>query len=119
MLGELTVRFLLGGSIVSLFSLTGDVWKPKTFSGVFGAAPSVALASLALAAHQQGAYEVSLLGRSMILGAVAMYVYSAACVAMSARARWPVWLSALTAWVAWFAVAFGGLRALRAFGLSG
>ena len=41
---ELVLRFVLGGVIVSLFSLLGDLWKPKTFSGIFGAAPSVALA---------------------------------------------------------------------------
>lgn len=117
MIQELALRFLLGGSIVSLFSLTGDVWKPKTFSGVFGAAPSVALASLALAAHQHGAPELALLGRSMVVGAIALYVYSVACVAASGRTRWPVWLSALCAWLVWFAVALGGLLGLRASGL--
>ena len=117
MIGELAIRFLLGGLIVSVFSLIGDVWKPKTFSGLFGAAPSVALVSLAFAFRQHGAHEATMLGRSMVLGAIAMCVYAAACVVASARARWPVWVSALSAWITWFAVAFGGLGALRAVGL--
>jgi hypothetical protein len=36
---DLVVRFLVGGTIVSLFALIGDVVKPKGFSGLFGAAP--------------------------------------------------------------------------------
>ena len=43
---ELVVRFLVGGALVSLFALIADVLKPKGFAGLFGAAPSVALASL-------------------------------------------------------------------------
>jgi hypothetical protein len=116
MSAELAIRFVLGGFIVSLFSLTGDVLKPKTFSGLFGAAPSVALASLALAYRAHGAREVELLGRSMVLGAIAMYVYGATCVVGAGRARWPVWLVAISAWITWFVVALGGLRALTEFG---
>ena len=44
---ELVIRFVVGGAIVSLFAVLGDVVCPKTLSGVFGAAPSVALATLA------------------------------------------------------------------------
>lgn len=51
---ELVWRFLLGGVLVSLFALTGDVVRPKRFAGLFGGAPSVALASLALAAAKSG-----------------------------------------------------------------
>jgi hypothetical protein len=41
---ELIVRFLAGGTIVALFALIGDVLKPQGFAGLFGAAPSGALA---------------------------------------------------------------------------
>ena len=116
MIGELALRFVLGGAIVSLFSLLGDLWKPKTFSGIFGAAPSVALASLALAARQHGPHAVATLGRSMLLGAIAMCVYAGACVVVTDRTRWPVWLAGLCAWLAWFVVALGGLQAMRALG---
>jgi hypothetical protein len=49
------VRAVLGGFVVSSFALLGDVLKPKSFAGLFGAAPSVALATLALAVHKHGA----------------------------------------------------------------
>jgi Protein of unknown function (DUF3147) len=39
------VRFVAGGLIVSLFAVLGDVLRPKSFAGLFGAAPSVALAT--------------------------------------------------------------------------
>ena len=113
MLGELALRFALGGLIVSLFSVTGEIWRPKTFSGVFGAAPSVALASLGLAYARQGAGEVAVLGRSMAIGAVAFFIYGAACVVTARRERWPVWLAALCSWLAWFATAFAGAGVLR------
>jgi len=32
---------------VSAFAVIGDLFKPKSFGGLFGAAPSVALATLA------------------------------------------------------------------------
>ncbi len=107
MLAQLVVRFLLGGAIVSFFSVVGDVFKPKTFAGLFGAAPSVALTTLALDFAQQGAGEVATLGRSMVIGAVGFYVYGAACVAVTKREHWPEWLIAAGSWLAWFAVAFG------------
>jgi hypothetical protein len=115
-IGELVIRFVLGGVIVSMFSVAGELWKPKTFSGLFGAAPSVALASLGLAFAKQGPEVVGVLARSMVIGAVALYVYGATCVLATKREKWPVWLSAFSAWFAWFAAAFGGLGAAAALG---
>ena len=111
MIRDLIFRFLLGGIIVSAFSITGDIWKPKTFSGIFGAAPSVALGSLALTFHQQGAGTVAVLSRSMVAGAVALFAYGAACTAGTKRQQWPVWAVAVSAWLAWFIVAFGVMAA--------
>src|ERR1700680_3152638 len=45
---ELLFRFLIGGTLVSTFALIGDLFKPKKFAGLFGAAPSIALATLGL-----------------------------------------------------------------------
>jgi hypothetical protein len=45
---DIVIRFLLDGVIVSLFAVLGDLFRPKSFAGLFGAAPSVALATLAL-----------------------------------------------------------------------
>ena len=107
MVVELVVRFLVSGAIVSFFSVVGDVFKPKTFAGLFGAAPSVALSTLALSYAHDGAGEVATLGRSMMLGAVAFYVYGAACVTVTKREHWPEWIIAAGSWIAWFAVALG------------
>ncbi len=68
----------MGGAIVSAFALLGEMCKPKTFAGIFGAAPSVALATLGLALLNQGSSFAALEGRSMVLGAVAFVAYSAA-----------------------------------------
>ncbi len=104
-LGELSIRFLLGGAIVSAFAAVGEGWKPKTFGGVFGAAPSVALASLALAYHEKGAGYVRSEALPMLIGAVAFHVYCALCVAGTRRKAMPVWLAATVAWLGWFGVA--------------
>ena len=46
---EMLLRFAIGGSVVSLFALLGEVLRPKSFAGIFGAAPSrFALATLGL-----------------------------------------------------------------------
>jgi Mn2+/Fe2+ NRAMP family transporter len=42
----LTVRFLIGGLFVSTFAVFGDCLKPKSIARLFGAAPSVTLATL-------------------------------------------------------------------------
>jgi hypothetical protein len=52
---ELLLRFLIGGSAVSLFAIAGGVLRPKSFAGLFGAAPSVALATLALTVWERSA----------------------------------------------------------------
>jgi hypothetical protein len=50
----------------------GDVLRPKSFAGLFGAAPSVAVATLSLALFEQGGTYVSVEGRSMMIGALAL-----------------------------------------------
>jgi hypothetical protein len=107
MLAELGLRFLLGGAMVSLFAAIAEMWEPKTFAGVFGAAPSVALATLALAFHEHGGSYVATEGRSMVLGAIALAVYSAACVAIAKRKSIPLALGAAGAWPVWVAIALG------------
>jgi hypothetical protein len=51
-MSEYVIRFLVGGAVVSAFSMLGDVLKPKSFAGLFGAAPSVALATLGIAIYR-------------------------------------------------------------------
>jgi hypothetical protein len=110
MLGELLVRFVLGGLIVSAFAFIGDLLKPKSFSGIFGAAPSVALATLGLALAKEGGEYAGLEGRSMVAGAVALFVYSQAVsralLRREGRAPLAAPLAAAGSWLLWMFVAF-------------
>src|SRR5258707_2116428 len=76
---EILVRFLIGGIVVSCFAVLGDLFKPKSFAGLFGAAPSVALATLGLAVVRDGKWYAATEDRSMIAGAIGFFVY-ASCV---------------------------------------
>ena len=60
------IRFFAGGLIVSLFAMVADILGPKIFIGLFGAAPSVALATLPLAFWRHGGSYISIEARSMI-----------------------------------------------------
>jgi hypothetical protein len=86
-LEEILIRFLLGGVIVTAFAALGDMLKPKSFAGLFGAAPSVALATLGLTLHMKGAAYCAIEGRSMIAGAIAFFVYACIVSAVMMRCR--------------------------------
>jgi hypothetical protein len=70
----LATRALLGGLLVVIFALVGEVVKPKRFAGIFGAAPSVALANLALVVAVEGTTKASVEAKAMIGGGVAMVI---------------------------------------------
>jgi hypothetical protein len=57
---------MVGGLFVSAFALVGDLLKPKSFAGLFGAAPSVALATLVLTIDSRGCDFAAMEARSMI-----------------------------------------------------
>src|ERR1700739_4123056 len=82
-------RLVRSGVLVSLFAVAGDVLRPKSFAGLFGAAPSVALATLTLAFLKHCGSYVSTEGRSMIIGAVALAVYSFLVCQLLMRLRFP------------------------------
>jgi len=73
---ELLWHFLLGGGLASLFALAGDVVRPRRFAGIFGGAPSVALATLALTVARSGPLTASLEARSMILSSLGFVLYA-------------------------------------------
>ena len=102
---EYLVRFLIGGAVVSAFALLGDMLRPKSFAGLFGAAPSVALATLGLTLWKQGGDYASIEARSMILGSAALAAYSFAVCQLLMRARLSALASTLVAGLAWFGVA--------------
>lgn len=73
---ELLIRFLIGGVVVSGFAMLADVLRPKSFAGLFGAAPSIALATLGLTIAIDGKMYAAVEARSMIAGAVAFLLYA-------------------------------------------
>jgi uncharacterized membrane protein (GlpM family) len=100
---QLVFRFLVGGLVVSLFAVIGDVLKPKSFAGLFGAAPSVALATLALTIATDGKTYAALEARSMIIGACSFFVYACCCMRVMTRRTvraTPVTVVGLAVWLA-------------------
>jgi hypothetical protein len=102
---ELGIRFLTGGIVVSLFAILGDMLRPKTFAGLFGAAPSVALATLGLAFWSTGGAYVAVEGRSMLAGAVALGLSAIVATPLLRRLKLPALAAAAADWAAWGAVA--------------
>jgi hypothetical protein len=112
-LSDIILRFLVGGMVVSLFASLGDLFKPKSFAGLFGAAPSVALATLGLAILKQGEQYAATEARSMAAGAVAFFIY-ARCLAWLLMRRKPQVLTATVFLLPlWLATALAGYEAIR------
>ncbi|MGB6485043.1 MAG: DUF3147 family protein [Candidatus Acidiferrales bacterium] len=107
MLKELIVRFLVGGATVRIFAMIGDLFKPKSFAGLFGAAPSIALATLGLTIVKEGPHYAAIEGKSMAAGAAAFFVFASLLSCLLMRTRWPVLRAASVSMVVWFVVAFG------------
>ena len=100
---DLILRFVIGGIVVSAFAALGDVLKPKSFAGLFGAAPSIALATLGLTIAANGKMYAATEARSMIAGALAFFLYAWICSWLMLRGKlkaMPVTLSALVIWLA-------------------
>jgi len=105
LVNDLVLRFALGGIAVSLFSALAELFKPKTFSGLFGAAPAVALVSLAIAFEQRGEAIVREHALGMVCGGAGFLAYACACVFITERKQVPVWAGAAVCWAVWFLVA--------------
>jgi hypothetical protein len=105
---QLIIRFIAGGLIVSAFALIGDALKPKSFAGLFGAAPSVALATLTLTILSDGKAYAAIESRSMVAGSVAFILYAYVCMCLIAKWKWHAAAAAITALAIWLAAAFSG-----------
>ena len=99
----LVIKAANGGLFVVAFALVSEVLKPKHFAGLFSAAPSVALANLAVIVAVKGHGEAIANARGMLIGAVA-FTASAAIGAIVARRR-GVRTATLAVCGAWVAVA--------------
>jgi Protein of unknown function (DUF3147) len=99
---EYIIRFLIGGLAVSAFALLGDILRPKSFAGLFGAAPSIALATLGIALFQHGTAYAAAQSQAMIWGAIALFAYSILVCQLLIRCRWnalPATIASLVAWL--------------------
>ncbi len=99
----LGLKMLAGGTLVVAFSLVAEVLKPKSFSGLFAAAPSVAIASLLVTALASSPAKAALASDGMIAGAIGL-VAACATATLAVRRFGALWGSGL-AWLAWVAAA--------------
>lgn len=106
-MNDALVRFLIGGFVVSAFATIGGLFKPTSFAGLFGAAPSVALATLALAIFKDGPAFAGIECRSMMAGAAGLCLYSILVSQLLARFRLSALTATLSALPLWFLTAFG------------
>jgi hypothetical protein len=101
-------RFIVGGLIVSFFAALGGVFKPKSFAGLFGASPSIALATLGLTISAEGHHYAAMEARSMIIGAVAFFAYACVTIRLIMKLEWRAAPAAISALAVWLGVAVGG-----------
>jgi hypothetical protein len=103
----LLIRFLVGGVVVSLFAIIGDVLRPRSFAGLFSAAPSIALATVGLTIHEQGKAYAALEAKAMILGAVAFLLYAGLASLILRRGKLSSLVTSLVLMPVWFGVSLG------------
>lgn len=101
------IRFVIGGLVVSAFAAGGDIFRPKSFAGLFSAAPSIALATLGLTVRHEGKAYVSTEARSMMLGAAAFFIYACATSFLLMHYRQRALRITLALMPVWFAASFG------------
>lgn len=106
-MGEAVIRFFIGGVFVSAFAVLGSILKPKSFAGLFGAAPSVALATLFLTVRSDSVAYAAIEARSMILGSVAFLVYAYCVSFVLMRYQFRSSLTATFLIATWLGVAMG------------
>lgn len=104
---EVILRFLIGGVIVSVFAVLGDLFEPKSSAGIFGAAPSVALATLALSISDKGKMYAATELRSTFIGAVAFFVFAYLASRAMLRYNHPAILVTSVLMTVWIAIAVG------------
>lgn len=109
---DLLVRCLIGGVVVSLFAILGDVIKPKSLAGITAAAPAVGLATLVMTLQEKGISYTALECRSMLAGAAAYLLFALVVshvqmlykpkALVGAAAILPLWaVAAAVLWAVW------------------
>ncbi len=104
---EVAFRFVVGGLIVSVFAVLGELFEPKSFAGIFGAAPSVALATLTLTISSKGKPYAATELRSTVVGAIALFVYASLVARVLMSHNVPAKLGSSLLLAVWMVVAIG------------
>lgn len=100
------IKALLGGTMVTFFAVVGRVLRPKWFAGLFAAAPSVAVASLAVTVVDKGHHDAAVAAYAMVFGAIGFVAFSICVRPLLAKTRATAATSISCA--IWVAVAVGG-----------
>jgi hypothetical protein len=106
-MSEYFIRFLIGGVVVSSFAMLGEILRPKSFAGIFGAAPSIALATFGLTIAKEGKAYAAVEAHSMIFGAIAFFIYACASSFVLMRYKLPAQTATIVLMPIWFAVSIG------------
>jgi hypothetical protein len=104
---EFVLRFFIGGAVISAFAMLGEVLRPKSFAGLFGAAPSIALATVGMTIARHGKEYAATEARSMVLGAIAFCVYAYAVSQALVRYRRSTMATTLVLIPVWLGVSLG------------
>jgi len=99
----LLVKGCIGGVFVVAFAVLSECLRPKSFAGLFAAAPSIALAALAVTVVTKGSTSARAQSLGMIGGAAALLVYCG-CASLAVD-RWGALRGSVAAIVVWFVIA--------------
>jgi uncharacterized membrane protein (GlpM family) len=105
-LSELLLRFLIGAALVAAFSFIGCLFTPKSFAGLFGAAPSIALATLVLTVSKNGKDYAATEAHSMMGGAIAFFLYASVVSSILMSKKFSALQTTMAAMAVWFGSAF-------------
>jgi hypothetical protein len=101
----LAAKAVAGGLVVCGFAAIGEFVRPRGLSGIFAAAPSVALASLGVTSVASGSGSATNQATAMVAGAAALFVYC--LTGIESVKRFGGMHGAIAAMIPWFAVAIG------------
>lgn len=104
-LAVLAIKGLVGGTMVVLFALVGEVVRPRGLAGIFAAAPSVALASLGVTVVVSGVLAAFNQSLGMLAGAAGMVVFC--LLGTEAIKRFGALKGSIASTAVWFATALG------------
>src|SRR5256885_6290093 len=83
------LKALAGGTLVVAFAVLSDALKPKTFAGLFSAAPSVAVASLGVTTIAFGTGKAAQAAGAMVAGAIGLVTFCVAAMVLERRGGAP------------------------------